>query len=248
MIKNFLKLLIIFLILFSFQAFADNLSFIAKNLEIDDEQAEIGDIISQTEQGLVRSALPYDENMIGVIAENPIIVFGKPNDQTKEIVSLGETMVKVTDVNGEIKKGDFITSSEIAGKGQKADQSGFIIGRALENLNNNEDMIRVEINIQYQHALDGFSVSGVLGPIWKQLGTPENIPEVLRYIFALILGGGSFFAGFVAFIKSLRKGVESLGRNPLAKKSINTAIILNLAGILILTLAGLGLSLFVILY
>jgi hypothetical protein len=248
MIKNFLKLLIIFLILFSFQAFADNLSFIAKNLEIDDEQAEIGDIISQTEQGLVRSVLPYDENMIGVIAENPIIVFGKPNDQTKEIVSLGETMVKVTDINGEIKKGDFITSSEIAGKGQKADQSGFIIGRALENLNNNEDMIRVEINIQYQHALDGFSVSGVLAPIWKQLGTPENIPEVLRYIFALILAGGSFFAGFVAFIKSLRKGVESLGRNPLAKKSINTAILLNLAGILILTLAGLGLSLFVILY
>jgi len=39
-----------------------------------------------------------------------------------------------------------------------------------------------------------------------------------------------------------------MGRNPLAKESIRMAMILNLIGILILTMAGLGLALFVILY
>jgi len=42
--------------------------------------------------------------------------------------------------------------------------------------------------------------------------------------------------------------VTGISRNPLAKKSIQSAMILNLIGILILTLAGLALAVFVIIY
>ena len=246
-LKLFLLIFSLFFILIGFVS-AQNLSFIARNLEVIDKEAEVGDIISQTKEGLFRSNIPYDKNMVGVVGENPIIVFGEPTSETLPIVSIGETVIKTNDINGEIKKGDFITSSEITGKGQKATQSGLIVGRALEDLNGKEGIIRAEINIQYQHAPGQTSFGGILGPIWKQLGSPENVPEALRYIFALILAGGSFFAGFFAFVKALRKGIESLGRNPLAKKSIRMAMILNLIGVLVLALAGLGLALFVILY
>jgi len=247
--KNRLILLIFFwTIIPGGLVFAQDLALIARNLEVADREAKVGDIISQTEEGLFRSSIPYDENIIGVVGETPILVFGKPTPLTLPIISFGETLVKASNINGEIKKGDFITSSEKPGVGQKAIQSGFVAGKALENFNQEEGLIRVEINIQYQYAPAKTPVSGILSEIWGQLGKPENFPEVLRYIFALILGGGSFFAGFFAFVSALRKGIEAVGRNPLAKKSIQLAIVLNLIGILILTLAGLGLALFVILY
>ena len=64
----------------------------------------------------------------------------------------------------------------------------------------------------------------------------------------MVLGGGAFVLGFVSFARSLRSGVEAVGRNPLAKSSIQLAMVLNLGGILTLTMAGIGLALFVIFY
>ena len=250
MAKKISKLfLLIFFLLFFLSRFvsAENFSFIAKNLEVSDKEAEAGDIVSQTEDGLFRSNKPYDENIVGVVGENPIMVFGRQTTETLPIISFGEAVIKVNNSNGKIKKGDFITSSKITGEGQKSTESGLVVARALENLNQEQGLIKAEINIQYQN-ISEVSAKGIIGPILKQFGTPENVPEVLRYIFALILAAGSFFAGFNAFIKALRKGIEALGRNPLAKKSIQLAIVLNLIGVLILALAGLGLALFVILY
>jgi hypothetical protein len=248
------KLSSILLIIFSFLifnnlVFATGLSFIAKNLEVADPEAKTGDIISQTEKGLFRSSISYDENIIGVVGEKPILVFGKENPQTLPIVSFGETSVRVTNLNGEIKRGDFITSSEKPGLGQKATKNGWVIGKALEDFNQEEGMIRAEINIQYR-VIEPLttSVKEFVSQIFKQLGRPENLPEVLKYIFALILGGGSFLIGFLTFAKALRQGIESIGRNPLAKRVIQLSLVLNLIGIIILTLAGLGLALFVILY
>ncbi len=232
-------------------AFAQEISFIAKNLEVADNEAVLGDIISETEQGLFRSTVPYDSNMIGVVGESPIIVFGRPSPTTLEIVYLGETLIRANNLNGEIRRGDFITSSEIPGVAKKATESGFIIGRALEGLNQEEGLIKASINIQYYQKdlqYDGTPSGAILGQIWAQIGKPENFPEVLRYILAIILGGGSFLIGFFAFVKSLRKGIEAIGRNPMAKKNIYAAMTLSFAGILVLVLAGLGLALFVILY
>jgi len=84
-----------------------------------------------------------------VIGENPILVFGKETTTTLPIVSYGKTLVRVTNQNGEIKKGDFITSSNRPGVGQKATEPGFVVGRALEDFNEDEGIIPVFVNIQY---------------------------------------------------------------------------------------------------
>lgn len=228
---------------------AQGLPSIARNFEVADLEAEVGDIISQTKDGLFRSSIPYDENIIGVVGETPILVFGKPTATALPIVFSGETLVKVSNINGEIKRGDFITSSDKSGVGQKATQSGFVIGKALEDFKGEEGLITLAVNIQYVNIPAGkFTFGGVVQEIISGLKMPENIPEVLRYLFAILLGGGSFFIGFFSFVKALREGVTGISRNPLAKKSIQSAMILNLIGILILTLAGLALALFVILY
>ena len=220
---------------------------IASYFKIADQNSEPGDIISQKEEGLIRSTAPYDNDMVGVIVEKPAIAFNKKNTSTLPIVSYGEAIIKVTNKNGEIKKGDFITSSDNPGVGQKATQAGMVIAKALESSNQELDTINAFVEIRYYNTSKGLSNS-IIGSIIKSLETPENLPEVLRYLFALLLAGLSFLVGFISFIKALRKGTEAIGRNPLAKRSITAAMIFNLIGIIIITLAGLGIALFVILY
>jgi len=232
--------------------FAQTFSQIAKNLEVADKEAGVGDIISQTKEGLFRSNVPYDENIIGVVGEKPILVFGKPTPTTLTIVFFGETLTKASNINGAIKKGDFITSSEKPGVGKKATQSGFVVGRALEDLNQEEGLLLVYIQPQRVTLPAGkaekLALGKVIEGVLSELKTPENIPEVLRYVFALLVGGASFIIGFFSFIRTMREGVAAIGRNPLASGTIRAAMILNLIGISILTFAGLGLALFAILY
>lgn len=221
---------------------------IATNIPVIDSDAKVGDILNEAEDGLVRSSNTYDKNIFGVIVENPSLVLNKEASDTKPVVSYGEALVNVSEKNGNIKRGDFITTSSTPGVGQKAIESGFILGKALEDLEGTEGKIRVFVNIQYRPLEARFSFGRILRVLTASLETPENLPEVLRYIFAILLGAGSFFFGFVYFGRSLRSGVEAIGRNPLAKNSIQLAMVLNLAGIFVLTASGIGLSLFIIFY
>jgi hypothetical protein len=236
---------------FSGVVLAQELPLIARNLEVADSEARIGDIVSQAEEGLVRASSTYDENIIGVVAENPIMLFGKETPTTLKIISFGEASTKVSNTNGGIKKGDFITSSDKPGVGQKATKSGFVVGQAMQDFDQEEGLILVFIQPQKILFPSTPVVGGVLDQLLQSLSKlmlPETIPEVLRYIFALLVGGGSFIVGFFSFIRALKEGLTATGRNPLAQGSIRTAMILNLIGILILTIAGLALALFVILY
>jgi hypothetical protein len=248
-----MKKTLVFLILFGIFSFKIVLSqgvpMIAQYFEIKDPEIKKGDIVSLRNKEIYRSNVPYDENIVGVIGENPILVFGKETTTTLPVVSYGKTLVRVTNQNGEIKKGDFITSSNRPGVGEKATESGFVVGRALENFNEDEGLIPVFVSIQYLNlAPKRPTFGGVIQEILSTLRVPENVPEVLRYTFAIFLAGMSFLFGFIFFLRTLREGIVGMSRNPLAKKSIQTAMILNLIGISILTLAGIGLALFVILY
>ena len=250
---NRIKILLIFLGIFVFSGviLAQEFPLIARNLEVADLEARTGDILSQAEEGLIRTGIPYDENIIGVVAEDPIIVFGKETTTTLKIISFGEALTRVTNINEEIKKGDFITSSDKPGVGQKATESGFVVGRAMQDFNQEEGLMLIFVQPQKIVFPSQPAPGGIIAQILQflpELMIPETIPEVLRYIFALLVGGGSFMIGFFSFIKALKEGLAAIGRNPLAKRSIQTAMILNLIGIFILTLAGLALALFVILY
>jgi hypothetical protein len=183
-----MKKVLIFLILFGIFSFQIVLSqgvpMIAQYFEIKDPEIKKGDIVSLRNKEIFRSDIPYDENIIGVVGENPILVFGKETTTTLPVVSYGKTLVRVTNQNGEIKKGDFITSSNRPGVGQKATESGFVVGRALEDFNEDEGIIPVFVNIQYLNlAPKRPTFGGIIQQILSALRVPENVPEVLRYTF-----------------------------------------------------------------
>jgi len=223
---------------------------IAKNLEIKDLQAQKGDIVSVKGNEIFRTNIPYDENILGVIGEKPILVFGKKTTTTLPVISFGEALVKVSTQNGKIKKGDYITSSNKPGVGQKATESGLVLGRAMENFENGEGIIPVFINVQYLNLSPPQrpGIGGIIQELLPTLKFEKNLPKFLRYLIAIFLAGISFLFGFLFFARTLREGIAGISRNPLAKESIQGAMILNLIGISILTLAGIILALFVIFF
>ena len=91
---------------------------------------------------------PYDELMFGVYYANNSVPNG-PIIRTNPFVSSGVTYVKCNSENGQIKKGDLITSSSTPGEGMKAIRSGMVIGIALEDANGSSGLVKIRILIQY---------------------------------------------------------------------------------------------------
>lgn len=104
------------------------------HLNAPEQEIKGGSIVSLKDSGYMLAGVENDEDMIGVISEEPGVFYqGDVVDQNAYLASGGTTYILVNTTNGSILKGDHITSSESAGVGVKAIRSGKVIGRALES-------------------------------------------------------------------------------------------------------------------
>ncbi len=111
--------------------------------------AEFGDIMTLGEKivtttthdeirQLVRASKPYDRRIIGVLSDNygDFISVGhniSSDERPMPIALKGRVPVKISQSSKPIQVGDYITSSSDQGKGERADDNGMVIGRALES-------------------------------------------------------------------------------------------------------------------
>src|SRR3989344_4488069 len=110
---------------------------VAISVTIIDKNAKDGNIVIQDSRGYDLSKKPYDPNIYGVVTENPSVYLQNTEiSGVKPVATWGKAYVLVSAINGNIAKNDFITSSTIAGVGQKADRNGRVIGSALEAYSN----------------------------------------------------------------------------------------------------------------
>jgi hypothetical protein len=98
-----------------------------------------GDIVSLDGTGVSqvkKSIKAYDSKSIGVISTKPGLVIGEADGEGKPVIVglAGRVPVKVSTKNGEIKTGDYITTSDIAGVGMRATDAGQVVGKALTGL------------------------------------------------------------------------------------------------------------------
>lgn len=253
MIKFFTILTFIFLLLtFPYPVHAQNQGLeVASVFEIADTQAQTGDILISTEGGLVRASQGFDNKMFGVLVEQPVLVLRNTSTTGKPVVRTGIAEVNVTTLNGLIKYGDYITSSKIAGKGMKAVGSGYVLGIALAAFDGSEvGKIPVAIKLEYPTLGAQNSSSRLLGIIgsafFENVSDPKKLTEVIRYIAAGLVVLLSFTFGFLTFSRSIYKSVEALGRNPLAKSTIQLSMIINIALLLATGIIGIVASILII--
>ena len=223
--------------------FAESINDVASIYEIPDNQAVDGDILAITEKGLVRADKLKDNSIFGVLVDTPLLVYRDQATSGKPVVRSGIAQVNVTGANGPIKYGDHITSSQIAGKGQKSDSSAVALGIALASFDGttaeNQGKIPVAIKIESIATTVGSGVTKLAGDaLLEILRDPKKLTEVLRYIAAGLILLLSFTFAFLTFSPSVAKGVEALGRNPLAKNAIQLSIVLNIILLLITGVIG----------
>lgn len=215
------------------------------------EGASDGDIISYTDQGVVLSEREYDDKIFGVVETSPLMAYRRQDNTGLPVLRNGSAEVSVTTINGPIKTGDFITSSSLPGKGQKAVTSGYIIGVALSDFTEADGeavdynppeggatkqvktgKINVAIKIEYAElntARNANRLFDVLnGALFRNVQDPEKFVNVIRYIGAGLAVLISLLIGFFTLARTIPKGIEALGRNPLARTTIQFGIILNI--------------------
>lgn len=230
------RILISLLFLFCFygQAFSasDLGNGTAIGVSINAKDVKDGAIISSTKEGYKLTVSPYDAQIFGVISMNPAVYLmnsSAPSDLP--LISNGQVKIRVSSINGNIKKGDFITSSKIPGVAQLATENGFVVGTAGEDYSSNDPnkigMIEATLHPHFaklsndltRNLMNSFNM-GFTAALETPLGA-------VRYMVSGLIVLLSFFFGFRFFGKASNKGVEAIGRNPLAKQAILTSILIN---------------------
>jgi len=218
----------------------------AVNLEINDKNVPVGSIISGSENGYIISPSEYDSGIYGVATNTPAITLESVSDDSlTPVVYSGQTRVLVSTKNGEIKKNDLITSSNTPGVGMKATSDGFVLGTALEDFSNNEiGMILVNVSPHYYDTAESAYENNNIFYLLKNARESIYLSplEALRYLIAALIVLLAFIIGFVYFGRVAQKGIEAVGRNPLAGRFIEFSVILNIILTALIIVVGLAIA------
>src|SRR3989338_2684520 len=219
----------------------------AISIPIIDNDVADGSIIASTPKGYGLTATAYDSNMYGIYTQSPSIFLQNTSDpQTKPVTTMGKANVLVSSINGDIKKNDFITTSTIAGIGQKATRNGMVLGTAMDDYSNSNQKIAEKILVAVNphfNASFADTKTNVL-EVLRNASDPTTLTPTtsLRYVVAAGIVLVSFAIGFIYFGRVTSSGVEALGRNPLASRTIQLSLVFNLVLMIVIILVGLGIG------
>lgn len=220
---------------------------VATMLEINDKEVKEGDIITFTTQGYRKSTIPYDSHVFGVVTDNPQVVLESTTARNAHaVIAVGKVYVNVSTANGAIHPGDLITTSEVSGVGQKSDQSGYVIGTAIEEYTATDPhkvgQILVVLNISFNTRATTVSTN-LIQTLKLALSAPEVSPvNALRYVLAAVIVVIGFVFGIGFFGRVSASGVEAIGRNPLAGRMIMFSMIFHLSLALVIILVGIAIA------
>ena len=183
------------------------------------------------------------ESVLGVVVRNNDTAVTLTDDRTGVFVATtGRFQVLVTDLNGDVEPGDFVSISPIEGIAMKTDDNQkFVVGEALEPTNFGDSA-----NIISQYTVtnpDGSETEVVIGRILVDIDVQPNpnarstdrAPEFLVnfsetiagkpvsalriYAAIAVLMVASAVAGSLLY-SAVRSSIISIGRNPLSKRSV----------------------------
>jgi hypothetical protein len=96
-----------------------------------------------------RSGKAYDPTVLGVISTAPGLQIGEYAENTKRVALAGRVPVLIASDSAAIKTGDFLVSSHVPGRAMKAINTGYTIGKALEDWdpNSGKETVMTFINL-----------------------------------------------------------------------------------------------------
>jgi len=245
---SFLAVISLFLNLSSAKvSFAQNqeiLPGVGSSMALRGDNIVDGEIVCSMPEGYGRCNREYDPAMFGVVNLNPAAGFETGETGYYLVVQDSSANVKVTSKNGNIKEGDYITSSDKEGIGQRASRNGYVLGTALTayESSDTETVGEVVISLSIHPTVD---LTDAKANLWQVIKEGFSVPvwgplTSLRYILAAFMIVLSFVLGFIYFGRVVKTGVEALGRNPLAGRMIQLTVVFNI--FLTIVIVGVGLA------
>lgn len=212
------------------------------------QKPPIGSIVSFENNKYRLSDKPYDSKMVGVVVEQADIIVEEENSALADtlMINKGETKILVNGETGPIEVGDLLTASSTPGQAMKADKDGIIVAVAIDAFEPSDPqdsaLIKGLIDIRFTTLGDTFSADsiglsdqGMVSTLKRSVteilglgsGGLAGTSPIFRYTLATLVVAIAFISGFLLFGRIALRGVEALGRNPLAKKTILIGIIMN---------------------
>jgi hypothetical protein len=190
--------------------------------------------VDSVEEQYSISARAHHDSVYGVTAAQPALVF-QTGEQEVPVVTDGITYVQVSSQGGQISRGDFLVTAELAGVARKAaDDESYVFAIALEDYQSDvADQIGfIQADVSVQRAVVALEARRQ-----AQMSTTDTAPDpisIVRAVLAVVLLVGGLFFVLYSFRSNIKAGVVSVGRNPRARSSIVALTIGNLTFALVL--------------
>lgn len=153
----------------------------AEYFAADDSRYQAGDIVALGREGkVVKTFKPYDQHSLGVVSKTAAFVGNAPDSfestQSARVVVglIGQMDVKVSTMAGEIKKGDFLTTSAIPGYAMKATKKGLVLGMALDDIKTATSGGALECPDSYNKITSCGQVRAYISPRYLDPGDEED--------------------------------------------------------------------------
>jgi hypothetical protein len=202
--------------------------------------------------------------MLGVVVplnEAPINLAPQTGSTQQVLVATaGRYNLLVSNQNGSIKVGDYLTVSSLGGIGMKAGiNQGEVVGQATGNFTGSNNILGtvslknssgkpttvsisdIQVNVHLgANPLFQKNASDLPGFLTQTANAVANGPvsQVRIYLSSVVLLATIIIAASM-FYGGVRSGIVAVGRNPLAKKAIGRSLIQTVIGGLIIFVTGL---------
>ena len=232
------------------------------------EELAVGSLVSLTEDatnGTVQAAnTDNGQRLVGVMSKQSLVELTN-GARGVQVVIGGSSYALVSDINGEVKRGDKIAPSPLSGIGMKATESTQVLGTVEEDFVNAKQvseqqikdkndvsrtvkvgLVMTQVNVAYyQRPEDNATfLPSFMMQFANQLVGRQVAP--IRVLIAFILLIASFGGIAVLLYSSVSSSIISIGRNPLSADAVHKGIFevgALAVGILLLTLIALYLVL-----
>jgi hypothetical protein len=195
--------------------------------------------------------------LVGVITKTALIELSGGASEV-QVATSGSSFALISDINGEVKRGDKIAASPVAGIGMKATESTQVLGTAEENFSAAQQvserkvttttgesrtikvgLLTTQVNVAYYQKPD--ESDSILPAFLLRFASNLVGRDVapLRVLIALVLLSAGFGGVAVLLYSSVRSSIISIGRNPLSADAVHKGVfeIAGIAfGVLLLTL------------
>lgn len=233
-------------------------SSIAQGFSTDDAAIVSGALVglkAGSENSVELGSSANIDRLLGIAGQDSLIELSGGEGKV-QVVTTGAAVALVSDLNGDIKAGDHITASPIAGVGMKATTTTVVIGTAQADFSSADKQSRTISDKEgNQKTVNVGAISLQVGKVFYEptqesgLFVPRGLQDFANNIagrsvspMRIIIVGLLVIFVFVTVIamlySSVKSSIVSLGRNPLSEHAVHKSLLqvgITVIGVMVFT-------------